>query len=128
MAGLITSGGSKTTTDRKSLAVISKFSVNENQSGKIHLLDSISKVKSTMSIFPNPVSTSVTINYKIVEPGSAYMSVYDIYGVLKEVVFSSYKDIGEYTITYTPANLRPGIYLLKLISKGDYQTLKFIYQ
>jgi hypothetical protein len=128
MAGLLTAGGSKTTTDRKSLTVISKFNIYENASGKIHLLDSISKVKKTMTIFPNPVSTSVTISYKIIEPGTAYMSVYDVYGVLKEVVFSSYKDIGEYTTTYTPANLQPGIYLLKLISKGDYQTLKFIYQ
>ena len=128
-AGLVITGGTKATSNYPAVAVIKDFTINQQTFGKIPLVGSLDSLKTPMILSPNPVTDHATINFNVVQPGNVYLAVYDVYGILKDVLLSEYRNIGKYSIDYNPVKLkRQGIYLLKLISNGDYQTIKFIYQ
>jgi hypothetical protein len=128
-AGLVVAPGAKATSGHPAVAVIKDFAINQQIFGKIPLISSVDSLKTPMILSPNPVTDNATISFTIVQPGNVYLAVYDVYGILKDIILSENRNIGKYNIVYNPVKLKkPGLYLLKLISKGDYQTIKFIYQ
>jgi len=63
---------------------------------------------------PNPFDTETTIQYRISRKGHYQLKVYNLLGEEIATLVDSEKDRGEYSVTFTPHGLTPGIYLYKL--------------
>ena len=129
VGGLVVSGGNYTSEKRKEMVIVNNLRIKINQQfDPIIPMEDIESLKEPLEISPNPVSTSATITYKIIKPGRVILSVYDSYGILRDVIVNEVQNIGIYSVIYDPSRLGQfGIYLLKLISEGDYQFVRFIY-
>ncbi len=129
VGGLVVSGGNYTSERRKEMVIVNNLRIKINQQfDPIIPMEDIESLKEPLEISPNPVSTSATIKYKIIKPGRVILSVYDSYGILRDVIVNEIQNIGVYSVIYDPSGLGQfGIYLLKLISEGDYQFVRFIY-
>jgi hypothetical protein len=129
VGGLVVSGGNYTSERRKEMVIVNNLRIKINQQfDPIIPMEDIESLKEPLEISPNPVSTSATITYKIIKPGRVILSVYDSYGILRDVIVNEVQNIGVYSVNYDPSRLGQfGIYLLKLISEGDYQFVRFIY-
>jgi hypothetical protein len=129
VGGLVVSGGNYTSERRKEMVIVNNLRIKINQQfDPIIPMEDIESLKEPLEISPNPVSTSATITYKIIKPGRVILSVYDSYGILRDVIVNEVQNIGVYSVNYDPSRLEQfGIYLLKLISEGDYQFVRFIY-
>jgi hypothetical protein len=129
VGGLVVSGGNYTSEKRKEMVIVNNLRMKINQQfDPIIPMEDIESLKEPLEISPNPVSASATITYKIIKPGRVILSVYDSYGILRDVIVNEVQNIGIYSVIYDPSRLGQfGIYLLKLISEGDYQFVRFIY-
>lgn len=130
LAGLTVQGGVRADSLRPSLAVVDTFGVTKDTSQIITSSISIVDRKESLAFYPNPLGDeAATIKYTIGQPGNVKLAVYDVYGKLIDVLVSGYQAANDYSIDYDHAKLKnSGVYILKLISKGNSQTLKFIYQ
>ncbi len=129
VGGLVVSGGNYTSDRRREMVVVNNLRIKVNQQfDPVIPMEDIENLKEPLEISPNPVSTSATITYKIIKPGRVILSVYDSYGILRDVIVNEIQNIGVYSVIYDPSVLGQfGVYLLKLISEGDYQFIRFIY-
>lgn len=129
VGGLVVSGGNYTSNTRREMVVVNNLRIKMNQHfDPLIPLEDIESLKEPLEIAPNPVSTSATITYKIIKPGRVILSVYDSYGILRDVIVNEVQNIGVYSVDYDPSELgQSGVYLLKLISEGDYQFIRFVY-
>lgn len=129
VGGLVVSGGNYTSEKRKEMVIVNNLRIKINQQfDPIIPMEDIESLKEPLEISPNPVSASATITYKIIKPGRVILSVYDSYGILRDVIVNEVQNIGVYSVIYDPSGLgQYGVYLLKLISEGDYQFVRFIY-
>jgi hypothetical protein len=76
------------------------------------------------SVYPNPVSEVLTIEYQINEGSSAYLSLMGLYGT--HVIHNYILNLEETTTTLNVANLPLGVYTLALIVDGQVQALQTI--
>ena len=76
------------------------------------------------SVYPNPVSDVLTVEYQINEGSSAYLSLMGLYGT--HVIHNYILNLEETTTTLNVANLPLGIYTLALIVDGQLQALQTI--
>jgi len=79
-------------------------------------------VDNIISIFPNPMSHSSTINIHNI-PKNAEITIYDIFGKL---LFCNH--INDSSIEIEKDSLIPGIYFIKICSNGKRITKKIIVQ
>jgi len=79
--------------------------------------------------YPNPFNPSTKIKYWIDKPGHVQLKVFNIYGQEVEVLVNSFKQAGEYTVTWEPNSnvLSSGVYLCGLRTDNQTRTTKLIY-
>lgn len=96
-------------------------------SNTIELNLSILPGQVSLSAYPNPTSTNVTLNYAAYEAGELSLTVVDALGrkVLHQNVQYSR---GTQDMTLEVANWTPGVYVIKLASESHQQSLKLVKQ
>lgn len=129
IGGLAVSGGKSVSSKRKEVIVVKNLKIAINQPFEpLKPIGDISKMIRTLEIYPNPITTTATINYNIIVPGWVKLTVYDSYGTIRDELVNEFENIGDYAFTFNPVNLRvSGIYLLRLESEQNYQFIRFIY-
>ena len=77
-------------------------------------------------IYPNPLSTSTTIEYKLPEPALIHLFINNYLGEQVQVIVNEYQAEGNHRFTWSPENLLPGVYYCILKTKDGIQTTKLI--
>lgn len=78
------------------------------------------------SVFPNPATDQVNINFSVPEKGEITIGLYQANGALLNTIADQIFDSGDHQIEFNTAHLASGIYLIKVRSGNDNQTLKLI--
>ncbi|MDK9699232.1 MAG: T9SS type A sorting domain-containing protein [bacterium] len=78
--------------------------------------------------YPNPFNSSVTIRFRLPQPGEATISIYDLTGREVETLHRGYFPAGnQQTIHWQPQALASGKYFICLQSNGSSQTGAIVY-
>ena len=90
---------------------------------------SVSKTVNTFGeIFPNPVSSTATFDYNLVEPTQLKALIYDGFGKLVRTVVNGDKKAGYYQDKVDVSALSSGIYYLQITANKQFLTKKIIIQ
>ncbi|MDN3658088.1 T9SS type A sorting domain-containing protein [Ferruginibacter paludis] len=71
--------------------------------------------------YPNPFTSTCTIQYQIHFDSQVSIKVYDVLGRPVAVLVNDYKKAGVYTINFNAGNLNKGLLLLKIIATSNEQ-------
>jgi hypothetical protein len=83
----------------------------------------------SLSVFPNPSSSFVNLNYQVSSSGRIKASLYNLQGKELAVLFNDNKEMGVQTETiYYPDDIAPGVYLIKLSFNDKYMIEKLIFK
>ena len=74
--------------------------------------------------YPNPFNPSTVIKYSVYKDSKIKIVIYDVNGQIITELVNEYKNIGNYTATWTPDNQSSGIYFCKFIADGFVNTQK----
>ncbi|WP_347839643.1 T9SS type A sorting domain-containing protein [uncultured Draconibacterium sp.] len=84
--------------------------------------------KIQLSVYPNPTSSNITIQYNVLEPGSVQLNLIDINGqLIKTIENDTYKMIGKYS-TATSISEKPGSYFIQLVHNNQVYSSAIIKQ
>jgi PKD repeat protein len=75
--------------------------------------------------YPNPVTSTSTIQYELAREGNVTIEIYDFFGNRKERVINEIKSQGIHTQLYNAHNLNTGTYLIKMVSDGEIYEHRF---
>ncbi|MBL7966928.1 MAG: T9SS type A sorting domain-containing protein [Prolixibacteraceae bacterium] len=78
------------------------------------------------SVFPNPATDQVNIVFSVPQKGKITIGLYQANGALLNTIADQIFDSGDHQIEFNTAHLASGIYLIKVRSGNDNQTLKLI--
>ncbi len=74
--------------------------------------------------YPNPFNPSTNISFSIPEPGLVTLKIYNIIGEIVSELLDEFKEAGIYEINFSADNLPTGIYIAKLSTGNNIQTIK----
>ena len=74
--------------------------------------------------YPNPFNPSTIISFTISEPGLVTLNIYNIIGEVVVELINEFKEAGNYEINFSADNLTSGIYIAKLSTGNNIQTIK----
>ncbi|MCK4815762.1 T9SS type A sorting domain-containing protein [bacterium] len=77
-------------------------------------------------IYPNPLFTSTTIEYELVEPAKVSLTIYNHLGQKIETLVNQHQQIGKHKVTWNAEGLPAGIYFYKLQAGEQYATGKMV--
>jgi len=81
-----------------------------------------------LSTFPNPFTTSTTIEYELTEPTHVHLTIYNTIGETIYVAQEGIKQQGKHSFTWSPERLPEGMYYGVLRSEKGVSVLKAIKQ
>ncbi len=73
--------------------------------------------------YPNPFNTETSISFSLSVPGHVNLDIYDILGRKVTTLVSQYKPAGEYTINWQAENYVTGIYMARLSTCNNTQSI-----
>jgi hypothetical protein len=79
-----------------------------------------------LTIKPNPVKQTATIEYKILQKGWIQISVCDLSGKTVKILEDKYSDKGTFRLLWNISGLEKGIYLVRLKSDGGIASQKAV--
>ncbi|MEO8759427.1 MAG: T9SS type A sorting domain-containing protein [Bacteroidia bacterium] len=79
-----------------------------------------------MLLYPNPTSSSVSLQYNLKNDDNAVVEIRNILGQLVKTITLNNKLKGTHTEDINTADFANGIYMIKLISNGIHQTQKLV--
>ena len=79
-----------------------------------------------LSHYPNPFTSSTTIQFNLRTNGDVNLSVYNVQGKLVKVLYDGYKEAGKHQMVLTSDNMPEGIYNCVLTNENQRSTLKMI--
>jgi hypothetical protein len=85
-------------------------------------------IEPVLSVVPNPASSSLNplISYSLPEAGSVRLTLHDITGRVVAVLIAGRVSVGRHSVRINPAGLRPGVYLVRLLTRTGVQTAEFV--
>lgn len=83
---------------------------------------------SLLQNYPNPFTSKTTIKYKVAEPGSVSLKVFDVMGTEVANLVNEQKPVGEYLINWDAAGFGSGIYFCRLQAGTFTDTKKLVLQ
>ncbi len=92
------------------VAAVEKFPSN------IFDTDELSEKKQNISVFPNPVRNTATINFDIEEPANTIIELFDVNGRLIRVLKNDFLINGSYNININAKEYQNGVYIIKMMS------------
>ena len=75
-----------------------------------------------LTAFPNPSSSSITINYQLPQNTPVKLMIFSVDGSAGKVLFAGNRTAGEYNETYDISTLAPGQYFYQLQTDTDLVT------
>ncbi len=75
-----------------------------------------------LTAFPNPSSSSITINYQLPQNTPVKLMIFSVDGSVGKVLFAGNRTAGEYNETYYISTLAPGQYFYQLQTDTDLVT------
>lgn len=75
-----------------------------------------------LTAFPNPSSSSITINYQLPQNIPVKLMIFSVDGSVGKVLFAGNRTAGEYNETYDISTLAPGQYFYQLQTDTDLVT------
>jgi hypothetical protein len=97
-------------------AIPSSAPITNSISGK-----EISAPRYFMSAYPNPVTTSSTIKYRLATPSSVTIIIYDAKGNQIKVLTNQKQDTGTYSLTWDASGVARGVYFVNAVINGQLQ-------
>ncbi|NLA25484.1 MAG: T9SS type A sorting domain-containing protein, partial [Bacteroidales bacterium] len=94
--------------------------------GPVSVEEIAENVQNTLSIYPNPVRETTTLNFYLNENSDVNIQVFDIQGKLVRNMNFQNLDQGNNEKIMNFADLRGGMYMIKLSTKSETQTTRFI--
>lgn len=87
----------------------------------------IIEVPTTLSVFPNPSSNFINIQYALLSEGNVKASLCNIQGKELAILFKEHQTFGKHTKTiFYPNSIGEGVYMIKLSVNGKDVTRKMI--
>ena len=83
---------------------------------------------SQLSTYPNPFTTSTTIEYELSEPSHVQLTIYNAIGGVVYQVEDRMMLQGSHTVTWSPSHLPEGMYYVVLRSEGGVSVVKMVKQ
>ncbi len=77
--------------------------------------------------YPNPFNDAVTIDYSLPVAGDAALRVYDMAGRNLAVLADGQQSAGNHTVSWHPAGIPAGVYMVRLESGDKSSLLKVVY-
>ena len=81
-----------------------------------------------LQAYPNPFTTSTTIEYELIEPSHVQLTIYNAIGETIYVAQEGIKQQGKHTFTWSPESLPEGMYYGVLRSEEEVRVVKMIKQ
>ena len=78
--------------------------------------------------FPNPFTTTTTIEYELSEPSHINLTIYSLMGQVIEEAFDGVLSPGSHSYTWTPINLPQGMYYAVMRSEDGVSVVKMVKQ
>jgi len=75
-------------------------------------------LEASLSIFPNPLAETATINYTLLEKGVVLVELMDVQGRVLEVVEQGSRSGGAQTVEFNASDLAAGSYSIRLSVDG----------
>jgi hypothetical protein len=73
----------------------------------------------TLSVYPNPTSGIITIDYTLKATSEVFIVVSDVYGKQIKVIERQLKNVGSYSVKWNSGLHQDGTYLIKVISNNS---------
>ena len=89
--------------------------------------DEYSHRKYVTNIYPNPFTSSTTIEYELTEPSHVHLTIYNAIGELVYQI-EDYLELGIHTVTWSPGHLPGGMYYAVLRSEEGVYVVKMVKQ
>ena len=75
-------------------------------------------------IYPNPFNAEATIAYSLAQTGQTSIEIYNLMGQKVADLFSGIQSAGEYSLNWQAGEYASGVYLVKLTSGQQTQTVR----
>jgi hypothetical protein len=85
-----------------------------------------SKVLQAVSVFPNPASQNVFVNYSLSTPARVWIGVFDVLGHQLEQLVSSNEEAGAFHSVIDTRTLSNGVYYLQIQAGDQMVSLKIV--
>jgi hypothetical protein len=80
-----------------------------------------------MRAFPNPFNSEIKIDYSISSPGEVRLTVFDLAGRAVATIVEGRMEVGSYIVSWKPAGLGAGVYLIRLNTGTNIALQKVVY-
>ena len=87
-----------------------------------------SEIQNSVSIYPNPASENFTITFDANEESNYTIAIYDALGNQVELIYSGSISNGLTNFEYNASNLAAGIYVIRIESEAQINSVKLIKQ
>jgi M6 family metalloprotease-like protein len=84
--------------------------------------------KPIIDVIPNPFTNLTTIHYTVPVTGRTSLKLYNVAGILIEIITDEYLNAGTYTTTLSAKNLAQGIYFVRYENMTNRTEVKLIIQ
>ncbi len=91
-------------------------------------VEELGRVNSSLKCYPNPFTTSTTIEYELTEPSLVQLSIYNAIGETIYVAQEGIKQQGKHSITWSPESLPEGMYYAVLRSEEGVSVVTMVKQ
>jgi hypothetical protein len=81
----------------------------------------------SLSSYPNPFNSTVTIKYDLPIASRVTLSIFDIHGRLVETILNDFTPSGSHTQVWSPTKLASGVYFARLNAELIQSTTKLLY-
>lgn len=81
----------------------------------------------SLSSYPNPFNSTVTIKYDLPVSADVRLDVFDIQGRLAATLFNNFASAGSHSVSWSPEHLASGVYFARLTSSDVQVTHKLLY-
>ncbi len=88
--------------------------------------ENISSYESSVSVYPNPVSSTATIIYKLSKSSDVHISIYDLTGKLVKSENKIRQEAGKHELNINCSDLNSGAYVIWVFAGNDSGSSKFI--
>lgn len=82
--------------------------------------------KSKLKMYPNPVSSSTTLEYNLTSSSNVVVNVYSITGALVKTINLKNVSKGAHTLNIDATNFTTGTYIVKMTAGNQSESVKFI--
>jgi hypothetical protein len=79
-----------------------------------------------ISVYPNPISDIMNVEYTVDEPGKVSLSIFNTFGQLIATPFNGVQTTGKHKIAYDASTLPKGIYMLRYSYENRFYNVKLV--